>query len=286
MSIWCREVGGSRSQTIRFWTRAVFGSAALFLPLAAFTQPLPREGPRTYDWGWIKEPWDQDEKPYRKIRTAIETIARLPRTENPGKRLNEIAEKYRGLWYKSPRDPVVVYGLAYAHYHASLWQERATPATGLREALTGFQEGPSGRTYEYARARFLLQHTWARGRFRELGERLVRHAPGDRLVHYILIGLYESQNPGEKKRKIELAEDFIRRYPTSARGYAAYGGTYWTSSFRSQDKAEMRKAIWGYQKYLQLAPASEPFRTTAKRIIWQANERIRTGRWPKGSPPP
>lgn len=178
--------------------------------------------------------------------------------------------QYKALAQQNPSDPVVQFRWGYA---AWLMINSTTGGSKLYDLMYGVREGlgraSSPHTYDYARLRFIIEgyHGYING-LADVGERLAAYDPNDYSVIYALTSVLDSLPGMEMKRKaLHYAQTLVQLKPNLPYPYSAVGSVYQRMWEKTHDKSYADKAITGYQKYLEIAPASYTWRPMAERII-------------------
>ena len=158
--------------------------------------------------------------PYHDIRLGIEGIAKSKPADHAISQLLLKSQTYLKKFRKRRTDLVSLYGFTYAVLQASWLSLGKTAIPNYTEAVSSLNELTHVPSYELARDRFLYE-TWPEEpNYFNLGERLLKRDPADLTVEYQFTVNYSIERPEYRKRRQELAQDLVKRYPTKASVYA------------------------------------------------------------------
>lgn len=218
-------------------------------------------------WEWTKKPWTESDQPYKEIRIRIDKEVAQSKPADQEK----LVERYKVKAQHSSSDPEAQFAWAYA-----TWITRRETMT-LGEAINrnygpaeALKSTPFQANYEFVRLRFLFA-SWLYHplRLRDLGDRLIQKEPNDFDVKRQLVEMYamDDASADNDKKALAYARDLIRMQPDSPGVYSILASAYSYKWRKSGDVQAGRNAIINYQKYLQLAPASFPWRKQAQNLI-------------------
>ncbi len=283
-------------KTRRYWLLALgcLGLTALSSLAQVAQQPkvnLPEDdiwGQQTYeDWAkqaysWTHQKWVGNDQPYREIRSNIDTL--LSQNNKP----SEIAERYelyKTAAIKAPTDDRAQFAWGYAAFKiagknpslidpkiAKLSTRSLKEGGGTRLAVAPVTRTlatiPTPYTYEFARLRFLLEViTLPSPELTAIGKRLVRHNFKDHEVMYSYIKIAEVKTKEDRELALSITRSLLEAGPGVPKYHTAQGAVYGDIYSITRDRLYKEKAIASYRKFLELAPADDPFREQAKRLI-------------------
>ncbi len=210
---------------------------------------------------WANQPWTGDNRPYHAIRIQVDHLA------EQGKLTPSMLQANFKAWQQTPRDPLKLFQWAYADSMAVRYlpnlPPRPQPGDGAFEAC------PDPHTYDYERVRFLLNWETHENALLPLAKRLLQHDPKDYPVQYALAGRYGGRDtPAEKAASLARAQRLLAQYPHKPEIYSLIAGIYCDHWIFQKNKEDARKAIFYYQKYLQIASVDNPWRKQAS--FWVA----------------
>lgn len=209
---------------------------------------------RRAQWGWTTESWLADDKPYINLRQRIDSMT--VRGQRPAI-VFETYKKYEKAAKTSPADPLALFAWGYSGYRASLFRPLPGPVQ-LDQVIVALATTPSPRSYQFARARFLIEmRRFPESRLKVLGERLLRRNPKDYSVIHYFLEILRPAIPAEKKRALQLAALLIRAEPNKPSGYAALGLFRYRSWLVSNSRNDARKSIAAYRTYMQVAKLNQ-----------------------------
>ena len=213
---------------------------------------------------WTMYPWSGDDTPYKTIRYAV--FDAMQKSQNP----LALVRQYKAAAQKKPLDQHVVFRYAYATYQLTTQDKAFKQTTELHAANWAAQHIDPPRTYQFARLLFLMETTLGGyGRaLLPLSERLLQRDPNDVQVMYRSLDILNGgMFPQDTDKAIAYAQKMVHLLPRSASVYAALGSVYFDIWGRTKSKSDADQAIAGYQKFLALAPANDPFRPRAEYMI-------------------
>lgn len=240
--------------------------------LAAPTHLWPQT-PRT--WGqtfqWTKIQWSGDNAPYHAVRVEIDkAIHSDPSFETSRTRYGTEA-------LKKPNDSLAFFRWAYATCQEMLNDHSAKDwHAELNDVNNGFYaHGNAAHTYDYDRLRYIVgELIIPNNPTIPFGRRLLAVDPDDYEVGYSLSSAYLNVcNPARITEALAICKHLISVYPGKASLYALTGLAYVLWYNRDQNPANAKAVVANYEKYLKLAPASEPFRKRAEQIIEQYKDK-------------
>jgi len=227
----------------------------------------------TASWAWTTERWDASDRPFQKVRDEVW------RSISHGQHPEALVGKYKALArtepYHPPYDLPAQFGWAYAAYQAAVADPKFRNHGEFLPAIQALGYGPSPRSYEYARLRFLMEAmNWPDIHLKIAGERLLRRMPNDFQVKYHLTHVLAAGiSPQDRDTAVVYAQQMVRAMPDKANMYSLLGETRFTRWLGNKSKADGDSAVAAYQKYLALAPQNDSFRKQAQFLI----KRIRSG---------
>jgi len=237
----------------------VCASLVCAFSFAVFAQSNPPDASRLLmpSTAWVSMKWTGDNRKYHDVRIQIDQLA------IQGKLTPEALRTYYGSFLQNPRDPLVLFRWAYADNLAIRLKpdlpQHVSPGDGAFEAC------PNPRTYDYDRTRLLLNWPGNESLLLPLAKRLLAHDPKDYPLQYNLATLSSGTDaPTEKAAAVRRAERLLSQYPNKPEIYGLLGGIYCDHWVFKKDPADGRKAIFYYQKYLQIANPNDPWRKQAK----------------------
>ncbi len=215
-------------------------------------------------WGWTSGSWDGDDKPYRQIRTAIDhAIA-------GGRKPQELMYFYETFARKAPNDPKAQFRWAYAAYKAALTVDYYTGERILGDPRDALVLGPFPNTYEYARLIFLTEDYAVMfvPELQQISKRFLKVSPQDTEVRYAAAkNLLYNRDPATRQLAVDCVYGLIRARPQWAKPRGLLGFVFYRQWKTTKSQSDAAKAIQGYQRYLALAPANDPFRQRAQETI-------------------
>lgn len=224
-------------------------------------QSVPAPSPRAQEqYAWTYQVWDSSD-PYARVRANADVA--LARESRP----DQLVGRYSQQASKQPRDPQALYLYAYTFYCRSV-QTQKRDERRFTDLSRLFASTPSPRSYQYARLRFVIEgHVFATPKLASLGKRLLRRNPNDVDVNFYIINMLNMAQPSERALAFTCAYRLARINPKRASSYSSLGWVHFRSWMLTKNPQDADKAIAAYTKYLQLAPANDPFRPRAQQII-------------------
>ena len=226
----------------------------------------------TFAWGKVE--WSGDEKPLAQARAEADTA--LSKADSPAQ-LHKIYEAYKETAQQQPSDLVAQFSWADATFqlatrNALLVQpDRKGPRgnQALREVLApaaeSFEKVAPSPTYEYTRLRFLLEALYTPlPQLVPIGQRLLKHAPKDYEVMFSLLVISPVNTDEERNQALLYAQELVKANPKTAKYYTAKGWIHFLIYQRTSKEADKIQAVESYQKFLELASPTDPFRKDAK----------------------
>ncbi len=141
----------------------------------------------------------------------------------------------------------------------------------LLEARRAMQNSPVSSEVSHLRIRFLIaarQDAFAPTELTKLGIALADKDSTDYDVRYYTCKLLKPDlRPDEKQIGVKLCQEMAKIAPNRSSLHSMWGSIYFRSWLKSHSKSDAEKGIVAYQKFLQLAPAADPFRPQAKQYI-------------------
>lgn len=223
-------------------------------------------------FAWANRPWIGNNRPYHEARVKIDRIA------DQGGLTLTLLNKYELACKQQPRNPLVLFQWAYADNLA----KRRYPNLPLHSSPGdgAFDETEQvglvdPRTYDYERVRFLLNWNANKQALLPLARRLSVYDPKDFAIQYQLAGLYSrSDTPKEKAASIARVKRLLAQYPNKPGLYSLLGGIYYEHWTEKKNLEDAKNAVVYYKKYLQLAPANDPWRKQAGILINDINHPV------------
>lgn len=228
-------------------------------------------------YGWVNEPWTGDAKPYQDMKAEIDrSIFKGQKAEA----ITSALQKYKAEARKQPNDALAQYAWAFAAYKTAL-----IDSTLANPKLKGKEEGEAQRqvvfptlaalrrvafprTYEFARLRFLLEvFEFPKSELSPVGRRVAERDPKDYKAIRAYLRVAAPKTPQERQQAIGFAQTLIRLHPQDPQYRAVLGSMYGRSYARTGNKQYKALAIAGYQDFLRMAPANDPFRPHARDMI-------------------
>lgn len=247
---------------------ALAGMFLVCLPVPAVSAPLkPIIIARPDPWTWTTEAWNGNDKPYRQIRSEID--AAIKRGKSP----IALANQYKATAKTEPRqpsyDPQSQFRWMYAFYQAALRDPRYANSSDEVRAYESAGYFPSPHSYEFARVRFLLTTLGSPDpHLQGLGERLLKRNPKDYQVMRILLRVINpNDSESEKQQALGYAHTLIQVGPNSPMGYGSLGGVYFALWMKGRSAEDYKQAVANYNRYLELAPAADPFRANIAKLF-------------------
>ena len=241
-------------------------------PPAVVSQKPNKIKPPVYIWAdhtrWINEAWTGDDKPYQAMRNQIDAV--LAKSPHLGPAL---LAKYFADHKAHPASPTALFRWAFTSLKLAP-ESVVLGDDGLDSVRDAYSKLPSPRTYNYVRLGYLLyQHAFPISGFIKIGERLLKQQPNDFPVqYYYIISLMGSSYLSDINKALLKTQQLIRQQPDKASLYALEGAVYhrlWGCDviLDRPKKTNADLCIAAYQKYLDRAPASDPFRKNAEDMI-------------------
>ena len=242
-----------------------FLAVSLFSALSgssvAQAQSNPSNVPRfiSPSFAWASQAWSGDNSPYHAIRVQVD------RAGAQGKLTLPVLQAYYKSWQQAQNNPLALFRWAYADdvavHHSHNLPPHPSPGDGAFEAC------PDPHTYDYERIRYLVNWPGNEIVLFPLAKRLLAHDPKDYPLQFNLAARYGGRDsPAEKAASIARAERLLAQYPNKPEIYGVLGGIYCDHWVFKKNAADAQKAIFYYNKYLQLAPLSDPWRKQA--VYW------------------
>ncbi|HEY0073645.1 MAG TPA: hypothetical protein VGB77_06045, partial [Abditibacteriaceae bacterium] len=171
-------------------------------------------------WAWTKEKWTSNDAPYRKVRDAIRPLYHA-------KKLNDKQLKlYKQASLQKPKDPLALFRWGYYAYCLALLQpDDIVGSSKVGPVRQAFESGPTPRSYEYTRLRYLvLSYLLQSGaRMAELSERLLKRDPKDYYVKYYAVSHHFTGKPKDEALALKLATEMVEAEPKNASATSLLG---------------------------------------------------------------
>lgn len=205
---------------------------------------------------WANMKWTGDNRQYHNIRIQVDQLAAQ------GKLTPELLRANYRSFQQTPHDPLVLFRWAYADNLAIRLSpnlpQHFSPGDGA------FAACPDPRTYDYDRMRLLLNWPGNELLLLPLAKRLLANDPKDYPLQYNLATMSSgTDTPIKQAVAVKRAERLLAQYPNKPEIYGLLGGIYCDHWVFQKHAADGRKAIFYYQKYLQIAKPDDPWRKQA-----------------------
>lgn len=248
------------------WFLTIWTLSVVCLPIAR-AQNNAAKTPTIYpSTSWASKPWSGDNKPYHEARVQIDNSAAR------GKLNLDVVATYYKLWLQTPGNPLALFRWAYANDVVVARFRNLPPHPSPADGAFG--QCPDPHTYDYERIRYLINWSGNEIVLLSLAKRLLAHDPNDYPIQFNLASRYGgNDSPVEKAASIARAMRLLAQYPHKPEIYSILAGIYCDHWLFQKNAADGQKAIFYYNKYLQLAPADDPWRKQAKYWINQINHR-------------
>jgi hypothetical protein len=209
---------------------------------------------------WVTWAWTGDQRPYLGEEQAIHNAV----SHTPPRSLMAWAA---GLAHAHPADPVAQFAWAYTALEVSsmLPQEQYM----VEDALTAIQGVDPGNIREYAHIRcdltFQMEPNKVHPDIEKVGDRLLQSNPRDWYTRRMMI--YDLCNGTDVHKAVRLADAWVALDPKNPKPHATLAFVYQNLWFRDHKPETKNLAIEEYQRYIALAPTSDPFRARATYLI-------------------
>ncbi len=236
-------------------------SCSLMQPRVTYGQgAMAQSEGQTEQYSWTQERWNAKD-PYARIRSTVD--AALARQAKP----EQLVEQYRLTAKKQPQSSQALFQWAYGSYRYSVQVHKLDRRSASQMNLK-FAQLRSPHSYQYARMRFITEAMlFPSSRLKDLGLRLLKRNPNDVDVSHYMIDMLNLAKPQERATAFACAQRLVRLAPQRASSHASLGWVYFRSWLLNKNPADADKAVSAYQKYLQLAPPDDEFRSRAQKII-------------------
>ncbi len=211
--------------------------------------------PDNWSWKWATEKWTASDTPYLQIRHEVDK-ALAEKKLTPA-----LLEKHRKTSQESPNDLHALFRWGYTLLKApyagiDLGDIAFRTYTPIVQAM---DKAPAPRSYQFARLRFLLMTLrYNHAELRDVGLRLLRRDPKDYHVKFLVVQhLSGSRSAAQRQQALELAQEMVREQPKRASAHSILGYVFQRRLFLFGDLSAADKAIAGYQRFLELAPANQ-----------------------------
>ena len=212
---------------------------------------------------WLTERWTAKEQPFISARKNIETTVRAKHN------VALLAAKYAALAQKYPTNSLYMFRWGLATYYVAQNENITWKPPIVERLLSRLSTFPSPHSAQFARMRFLIETRYiGTPRLKTVGLRLLQRDPHDDAVKasmYPVLNVIGS--PADGMLAVKLANELIAENPRYPKWHAMLGAAYYDISIRQNTRSNCLKSIAAYQKYLELAKPSDPFREQAERLI-------------------
>jgi hypothetical protein len=225
-----------------------------------FGQTLP-------SFGWIKEKWTSNDKPYLALRTLIdkEVNARKNRPD----RLQVLVKQYENHAKKRPTKAQDQFAWAYSAYQASANGMLIRGGWGTpRDLSLALSQPKSPQSYQFARLRFLIAGWWRPiQELIPLSERLLQRNPKDYETKFYVVKVLSTGSQTQVRRAVRLAEEMVSERPNKRNSHAALADARWCLFLKTRKKEDGKAAIVAGETYLSMLPKDAPSRAECEDII-------------------
>ena len=156
-------------------------------------------------------------------------------------------------------------------YRLVIRHKRPKMESDLLLARRTMQNFPVSAEVSHLRIRFLMaarQDAFAPPELAKLGVELASKDAKDYDVRYYACKLLKPDlRADEKQIGVKLCQEMAKIAPDRPSLHSMWGSIYFRSWLKSHSKSDADKAIAAYQKFLQLAPATDSFRPQAQQYI-------------------
>lgn len=217
-------------------------------------------------YAWCNAPWTGDDRPYAHLRADIE------REATDGEKAVALMRQNGAQLAKEPHDFQAQFAYYYAAYLAVILPGGLTTPQDrdrLGNLYLAIGRVPYPRTYNYARLAFLLAvQGFPAPELKPLGLRLMHQDPNDYRTTYSTIPvLLMTNKPSDRALALTIAQGLVNRYPEKPSVYGQLAAVHYAMWFTNKNPAEAKEATVYYREYLRRAPADDPFRAEAERLI-------------------
>jgi len=210
--------------------------------------------------GWASVTWTGNNSPYHLVRAEIDGA--FARKQITPRELN----RYQAEYLKSKQPTLSFFKWGYASYTGSKQQPPITQPLGLGTGI--FDQLPDPHCYDYTRLRFLYAASGEDAQLAPLARRLIKRDPNDFEVIYSFVNFYYPTKPViTKQEALADTQRLSKLYPSRNQVNAQIGGIYYKDWLENRKASDGAKAVYYYQKFLRLAPKSDPFRSQAELLI-------------------
>ncbi|HEY0073646.1 MAG TPA: hypothetical protein VGB77_06050 [Abditibacteriaceae bacterium] len=225
------------------------------------------------EWAWTKEKWTSSDTPYLKVREAIGPLYRAKKLNDKQLKICEKAA------LQKPKDALALFRWGYYGFCLALLQPDVTIGSGkVGKASQAFANGPTPRSYEYTRLRYLmLSYLLQSGpNMAELSERLLKRNRNDYFVKYYAVSHHFTGKPKDEALALKLVNELVEAEPQNALVVGLRGYLYQRWWWRYRKMEDARKSIENYQRYLELAdfPAGDIHRRRTENNIKRLQEQL------------
>lgn len=214
-------------------------------------QPQKPQPPRNWAtvWGWATAPWESGDKPYQQIRATIDGAIAA------GQKPQSLAELYAGPALRQPNDAKAQFRWAYATYKEAGLMSYDDVELALGKPREQLILAPFPNSYEYARLIFLTEDYigMPNARLWQVGKRLVRYKPDDRVVKYAAANnLIFSKQLADRNLADQYVHELLMSYPDWSKPHGLVGFIAYRKWQKTKSKQDAGEAIAEYQAYLRL----------------------------------
>lgn len=229
---------------------------------------IDAEYPHSISWAWTTEEWTGSDRPYLQIRKEVDALVRQKRlTASSLRQVQSAAEE-------KPDDPQAQFRWGYALLKApdagiQLGRNVYDSYAVYTPVVRALARPGSPRSYQYARARFLLMTLQMEvAPLKTVGVRLLRRDPKDTRVKAYLVRYFSvSRSPEERRQALKYAQEIVHDFPKWPGSYNTLGGVYENALFGFGDLAAADKGIAAYLRYLDLLPPQARERQSGLAVI-------------------
>ncbi len=223
------------------------------------------------NYKWTNETWKGDDRPFIKVRQAID----LSLDKTPKEGLGKLVENYRTSAQSNPLNSLKQFSWGYVAYRTVVSGHRLSDRYHeLQDVSFALDRAKSPLSYEYSRLRFLVILLWRKEapQLRSLGQRLLRRNPSDYSVNYRVSDTLNTRTSAtDRKLALSYAQSLVQLRPERASALASLGAAYVKICLYDDNIAAGDKAVAAYRKYFQLQPQS-PVRRDIQHWINEVRE--------------
>jgi len=224
------------------------------VPVFQYGRPYP------FSDQWVNWPWNASDKRYidAEIQVHSDLKHRDPR---------EVAATYQRYAQDHPSDPLAQFQWAFAaHADSQLVPKDRFAFWPALQALQGINPG---NIRAYSRLQYLMtlmvEPNKAHPTIERVGDRVLANNPADWYVRRQMV--FDLCNGKNVHKAIRLASDWTVGDPKNPMAHSILAFAYQNLWFRDRSKATKALAIGEYQRYIAMAPATDPFRARATYLV-------------------